>query len=130
MTDRSDDSRHLDAPLRIDGRGHAAVTDHDDHVRDLIRAVLFTEPGERVNLPEFGCALKTLVFMPNRDVLAPALRTLVQGALQRWLAGVIVAEDVQVESVESELRVHVIYRRILDGTRRVATFGAPPGAVP
>ena len=73
-----DVSWHLDAPFHVDGRGHAALTDDDDHVRDLIRAVLFTEPGERVNLPEFGCALKTLLFMPNHDVLGPAVRTLVQ----------------------------------------------------
>jgi len=128
--DRNDTGWYLDAPFHIDGRGHAAVTGDDDHVRDLIRAVLFTEPGERVNLPEFGCALKTLLFMPNRDVLIPAVRTLVSGSLQRWLAGVIVADDVQVTSVESELRIDVIYRRTTDGISRVATFGGTPGGTP
>jgi uncharacterized protein len=130
VTDPTDVSWHLDAPFHVDGRGHAALTDADDHVRDLIRAVLFTEPGERVNLPEFGCALKTLLFMPNHDVLAPAVRTLVQGSLQRWLGGVIVADDVRVENVESELRIHVVYRQITDGAQRVATFGVAPGGVP
>ena len=127
--DRADERLHLDAPFHVDGRGHAALTDEDEHVKDLIRAVLFTEPGERVNLPEFGCALKTLLFMPNHDVLAPAIRTLVQGSLQRWLAGVIVAEDVRVENVESELRINVVYRRVTDNARRLATFGAPAGGV-
>jgi phage baseplate assembly protein W len=119
--------RHLDEPFHIDSRGHAATTDADDHARDLIRAVLFTEPGERVNRPEFGCALKTLLWMPNHEVLGAATKTLVHGALQRELGLLIAVEDVAVEPVESELRVTVVYRRRIGGTRQVATFVSSVG---
>jgi phage baseplate assembly protein W len=118
--------RHLDAPFHVDALGHAARTGDDDHIRDLIRAVLFTEPGERVNRPEFGCALRTLLFMPNSDVLAAATRTLVLVALQRWLALEIVVDDVRIEAVESELRVTVVYRRRVDTSSQTASF-APAG---
>ena len=51
--------------------------------------MLFTNPGERVNRPDFGCGIGQLVFMPNSDALAAATQFLVQGALQRWLDTVI-----------------------------------------
>ena len=78
-------SAFLDYPLRVDARGRSASTSEDDHLRDLIEQVLFTSPGERVNRPDFGCGLKTLVFMPNSDALAAATQVLTKAALQKWL---------------------------------------------
>ena len=101
----------LDFPFHIDGRGRSAETEEDDHIRDMIMQVLFTDPGERVNRPDFGCGLKQLVFMPNSDALATATQFLVQGSLQRWLEAVIQVETVEVEAVDSELRVLVVYSK-------------------
>jgi phage baseplate assembly protein W len=113
---------YLDHPFAIDGRGRTRQTRHDDHVRDLIFQVLFTSPGERVNRPDFGCGLRQLVFAPNSDALATATQFLVHGALQRWLADVIVVESVEVEAVEEKLLVTVAYRQRSDGLRRVTRF--------
>jgi phage baseplate assembly protein W len=110
--------RYADAPLTLDARGRTARASEDEHVRDLIRAVLFTEPGERVNRPTFGCALKTLVFAPASDALASATQALVHGALQQWLEREIIVESVDVEADEAELRVNVVYERRSDGVRR------------
>jgi phage baseplate assembly protein W len=76
---------YLDHPIALDGRGRTATTPEADHIRDMIIQVLFTDLGERVNRPDFGCGLKSLVFRPNSDVLAAATQTLVKGSLQRWL---------------------------------------------
>ena len=46
--------RFLDYPYSVSGNGTPSTTLADDHLRDLILQVLFTNPGERVNLPEFG----------------------------------------------------------------------------
>jgi uncharacterized protein len=109
----------LDFPFHLDGRGQTAETPEDDHIRDMILQVLFTSPGERVNRPDFGCGLKQFVFAPNSDALAAATQLLVQGSLQRWLDSVICVENVQVDAVESELRVTVTYsKRSGGGTRR------------
>lgn len=116
---------HLDFPLQVDGRGRMAVTDPDDHVRDMIHQVLFTSPGERVNRPDFGCGLLQLVFMPNSEPLAIATEFTVRSALQRWLGDVIQTERVKVQAVEETLRVEVDYRRLLDGVRSSATFERP-----
>jgi phage baseplate assembly protein W len=109
----------LDFPFHLDGRGQTAETSEDDHIRDMILQVLFTSPGERVNRPDFGCGLKQFVFAPNSDALAAATQLLVQGSLQRWLDSVISVENVQVDAVESELRITVTYsKRSGGGTRR------------
>ena len=113
---------YLDFPIHVDGRGRLAVTDPDDHVRDMIHQVLFTNPGERVNRPDFGCGLLQLVFMPNSEPLAIATEFTVKSALQRWLGDVIQTERVKVEAQESTLRVEVVYRRLLTGVRETATF--------
>ena len=66
------DEPYLDFPFRIDKRGRTTVTGENDHIRDMIEQVLFTNPGERVNRPDFGCGLKRLLFMPNSQPLAAA----------------------------------------------------------
>ncbi len=120
--------QYLDYPFHIDGRGRTAETDEDDHIRDLIHQVLFTNPGERVNRPDFGCGLKQLVFMPNSDALATATQFLVQGALQRWLDTVIAVERVEVLAEEEKLLVTVVYRKLSTGERRQDLF-TPTGTV-
>src|SRR5262245_66679740 len=112
----------LDFPYAFDTRGRSALTDEDDHVRDLIEQVLFTSPGERVNRPEFGCGLKQLVFAPASDALAAATEHLVHGALIRWLDSVIAVERVAVRAEESTLEVTVAYTRRATGEHREETF--------
>jgi phage baseplate assembly protein W len=113
---------YLDFPYHLDGRGRAAVTAEEKHIRDMIFQVLFTDPGERVNRPDFGCGVKALVFMPNSDVLAAATQTLVKSSLQKWLEREIQVEQVEVKADDNILTVTVAYRLRTDGQRRVDTF--------
>lgn len=115
----------MDFPVHVDQRGRSATTGINDHVRDLIEQVLFTAPGERVNLPDFGCGLLQLVFRPNSDVLSAATQFLVQGSLQRWLSDVIQVEQVQIENVDQKLTVLVTFRRRDTGQRLSEQFIAP-----
>lgn len=109
---------YVDFPFRFDGRGRTATTDRDGWVRDLIRQVLLTSPGERVNRPDFGCGLRRLVFTPNSEALATATQFQVQTALQRWLADVVKVRDVRVEARDGELAVTVVYIRLDLAERR------------
>ncbi len=109
---------YFDYPFAIDGRGRVGTTNEDDHIRDMIHQVLFTNPGERVNRPDFGCGLLQLVFMPNSDALATATQFTVQGALQRWLNDVIQVEQVEVRNDEERLEVTVVYVKRDTGERR------------
>lgn len=112
----------LDYPFNIDSRGRTATTTYEDHIRDMIEQLLFTNPGERVNRPDFGTGLMQLVFAPNSDELATATQFIVQGALQQWLGDVIRVESVEVESEESTLTVTVQYVIRRNQQRRVAEF--------
>ena len=107
---------HVDYPYHVDGRGRTALTGDADYVRDLIEGVLFTTPGERVNRPDFGSGLSQLVFAPNSDVLAGAVETSVQAALQRWLGDLVLVEAVEVTSDDATLAVTVRY--VLRRTRQ------------
>jgi uncharacterized protein len=118
----------LDHPVHIDSRGRTAETGEDEHIRDLIHQVLFTEPGERINRPDFGCGIRRMVFMPNSEALSTATRFLVQGALQRWLETVIEVEAVDVRAQEEQLAVTVAYRKRSTGERRADLF-TPLGSV-
>jgi len=118
-------SSWLDFPWAVDARGRTATTDDDDHVRDLIFQVLFTNPGERVNRPEFGCGLRQLVFAPAADALAAAAEQLVHGALIRWLDPVISVERVAVALREATLEITVVYRRRETGEPRQDVFRHP-----
>jgi len=115
---------HVDFPFRID-RGRTAATTDDDYVRDLVEQVLFTAPGERVNRPSFGSGALRLVFEPGGAELATASRYVVQSALQQWLADVVEVQAVDVESVDSTLRVTVRYRPWTASQPRTAVFARP-----
>jgi phage baseplate assembly protein W len=116
---------YFDFPFHVDGRGRTAETEEDDHVRDLIHQVLFTNPGERVNRPDFGCGIAQLVFMPNGPTLAAATQFLVQGALTRWLNTVIAVQRVDVVAEDSALTVNVVFTKRSTGEERTAQFLSP-----
>lgn len=116
---------YFDFPYHVGGDGRTAETDEDDHIRDLVRQVLFTSPGERVNRPDFGCGVSQLVFMPNDDTLAAATQFLVQGALTRWLDRVIAVQRVEITSVENVLTVRVVYTKRSTGEQRDERYLSP-----
>ena len=113
---------NIDFPFHFDGRGRAAATGDDDHIRDMIEQFLFTNPGERVNRPDFGSGLLHMVFEPNSPELASALQFTIQAGLQRWLGDLIEVQALEVTSEEEKLRVLVQYAVRRTGERRRETF--------
>jgi hypothetical protein len=99
----------IDFPYHIAADGRTATTGTDDHIRDMIEQLLFTNPGERVNRPGFGCGLLQLVFSPNSPELATATKFLIQGSLQQWLGELIQVDSIDVHSEDSTLRVNIAY---------------------
>jgi len=84
-------------PFRIDSVSQqAALTNYETHVDQMIRQVLLTSPGERVDLPDFGCGLRRILFSPNSDAMAATTQVLVLQALNKWLAGQIQVQKVTV----------------------------------
>ena len=88
----------------------------------MIEQLLFTNPGERVNRPDFGSGLLQLVFAPNSPELAAALQFTLQAALQRWLGDVIEVGALTVSSEDATLRVDLSYTVRASGDTRSDSF--------
>jgi phage baseplate assembly protein W len=111
---------NIDFPFHFDASGRTATADDDAHIREMIEQLLFTNPGERVNRPDFGSGLMQLVFAPNSPEIAAALQFTLRGAIQRWLGDLIELQDLQVTSVDSTLTIDVQYLRRQNGRTQTA----------
>ena len=84
-------------PFRIDpASGQAAQTNYATHVDQMIRQILLTAPGERADLPQFGCGLRQLIFAPHSEALDATTKILVQQALSEWLSDQVTVQNVSV----------------------------------
>lgn len=84
-------------PFRVDSTSQqTAQATYSDHVEQMVRQLLLTSPGERVDLPQFGCGLQALVFAPMSDALAATVQLRVLQAVNQWLAGIVTAAQVAV----------------------------------
>jgi phage baseplate assembly protein W len=97
-------------PFRIDPEsGQAQQVGYERHVAQLVKQVLLTGPGERADLPEFGCGLRALIFAGNSEAVAATAQMLVHDALTRWLADHLDVRAVEVTFEETEIVVRVDY---------------------
>lgn len=113
---------NIDFPFHISGDGRTAETGDDDHIRDMIEQVLFTNHGERVNRPDFGSGLLQMVFAPNSPEVATALQFSLQADLQRWLGDLIELQTLEVTSVDSSLLITIQYLVRRTNERLTAQF--------
>ena|SRR5437660_5932469 len=100
--------RFLDYPYTVGSTGAPKLTPADGHLRDLILQVLFTSPGERVNLPNFGVGVQQFVFAPNSDMLRASAQFLITTNLQQWLGDRIDVNQVIVSSHPGEEETAII----------------------
>jgi len=114
-------STNVNFPYQFDGRGRTKDA-LSNYVRQLVEQVLFTSPGERVNLPDFGSGLLQLPFAPNSPELAAATQFTVQAALQKWLSHYIKVESVVAVANEAALTVTVSYSLLNSDVTEVQTF--------
>jgi hypothetical protein len=112
-------------PFHFDSRGRTATTDDNDHIRDMLEQLLFTNPGERVNQPDFGSGLLQLVFAPNSPELVATVQFTLQAAIQRWLGDLISLSDLQVSAGDSTLTITLSYVIRLSNSAQTATFTSP-----
>jgi phage baseplate assembly protein W len=89
-------------PFRIDAAsGQAAQATYQDHVDQMIRQILLTDPGERVCLPTFGAGLRRLLFAPITSQLQATATMMITQALNTWLGNQITVQKVTVTTPAS-----------------------------
>jgi uncharacterized protein len=71
-------------PVRLGPDGRVAVSAGPDNIREAIRVILLTEPGERVNLEEFGGGAGRFLFEPNTVSTRRRIQERIEDALRRW----------------------------------------------
>jgi phage baseplate assembly protein W len=98
-------------PFAIDGGlGQLAIeSDYGEHVEQLMKQVLFTNPGERINRPDFGCGIRRMVFAPNSPESASLAQVTIYQALEKWLGPLIKVDQVEVNAVEETLKIKIRY---------------------
>lgn len=101
----------IDYPFAIDvGLGRLAVqTDYAEHVEQLMKQLLLTNPGERVNRPDFGCGIRRMVFAPNSRESASLAQVTIYQALEKWLGTVVKVDAVEVAAPDETLNITIKY---------------------
>ncbi len=112
--------RSIHFPLEIDsGMGRLMEErDHFEHVEQLIKQVLITNPGERINRPDFGCGLRRMVFAPNSEITAGLARITILQALEKWLGSLIIVNNVNVKAEGEKLHIQIVYSVRISRERR------------
>ena len=116
---------NVNFPFQFDGRGRTLDPNagaQQNYLRQLVEQVLFTSPGERVNLPDFGSGLLQLPFVPNSFEMAAATQFSVQAALQKWLSNYVRVQSVTADVNKAILTVTVVYSPINSDVTEVQTF--------
>ena len=115
-------------PIAIDASGGRLGEEHDynAYMVQLIKQVILTNLGERINRPDFGSNTRQMLFGLNSPAAATYGRTLVYEALTTWLDGYIKVEDVQATAVEETLTISVDYIVIALGEKRFLNVELTP----
>ncbi len=101
-------------PVSLDPyKGSVTTAAFDDDVKQAIRIILGTSPGERVMHPNFGCGIYDLAFEIIDSATLVRIKNLVEDALTRYEPRIELIDEVQVDPYRAEegiLDVHVVYR--------------------
>ncbi|HEX7048859.1 MAG TPA: GPW/gp25 family protein [Longimicrobiales bacterium] len=114
--------RYLSFPFRLTPDGRIETADEDRHIRQRLEQILFTSPGERVMLPEFGCGARDLVFAGNNEALAAAAEFRIAKALQTHMGDQVLINAVDVAAEGEQLRIDVVYTKARDLQQQTAVF--------
>jgi uncharacterized protein len=71
-------------PPRVGSDGRVAWSMGEANVRESIRIILLTEPGERLMRPGFGGQLRSFLFQPNTVTTRRLVKEQIERALKQW----------------------------------------------
>ena len=115
---------YTDFPYRFSADGTTARTSYPDHVRDLLKQLVFTRPGERLTRPQFGCGLGDLLFGPLSPEIASAVKMTIEIAIQQHMVSEIADAEISVLIDGSALLITISYQLIVTGEEGHASMRA------
>lgn len=75
----------LQFPFVNTSKGYFSKMADTEVIKSNLRQLIMTEPGERVMLPDFGCPLKSLLFMPLDDEVITEMRDRIYFSISTYL---------------------------------------------
>ncbi len=98
--------------LTVSNLGQLSLIDGEQSIRQAIRILLSTIPGERLRRPGYGCELHRLVFSPNDETTHGLAMHYVKQAVTDWEPRVdILKVDASRDDTEHQvMRVTLHYR--------------------
>jgi hypothetical protein len=96
---------------RPDASGELRYPALDEGVRQSIRLILLTRPGEQLMHPEFGAGLDGFLHEPNTLSLRRRVRDRIVEALERWEPRILLdrVEVWEVAEQPTEVRIEINY---------------------
>jgi hypothetical protein len=102
-------------PMSPPGTGGVQLVSGMALVRQSIEIILYTEPGERVMEPLFGCGLRRYLMAPNNAATRTAIRNDAAEALTLWEPRIRVTEvSVTPGEIPTLLYLDIAYLRLPD----------------
>jgi Bacteriophage baseplate protein W len=98
--------------------------DYNAYIVQLIKQVIFTGPGERINRPQFGAGVRGLLFAPNSVGAASLAQTMIFQALNTWLGTLIRVDKIEVAAEAEKLLINVNYTVLQKGEQRFLNLEA------
>lgn len=105
-------------PFKISSNhGRVEISSESENIRESVRIILLTEPGERRLHPEFGTRLQQFLFENNDSQTEEMIRREVRHSLQMWEKRIqnIRVEVQMVPKNQGELYIAVTYSIINRG---------------
>lgn len=93
-------------PVRLGPEGRVAVSSGPDNIREAIRSIMLTEPGERIQLPQFGAGARRFLFEPNVVSTRRLIQERIEDALRSWEPR-ITLQSVNVDEDPADVRAAV-----------------------
>ncbi len=95
----------------IGANGGIGIPDNsNENIRNMIVSILMTSPGERINMPDFGCGLKEMVFSANGPIQQSLVDFIVVSALEKWIGDLIDVNNVDVTTIDEKIIIHIEYK--------------------
>jgi phage baseplate assembly protein W len=98
--------RGMAFPPRVGTDGRLAWSEGEENIRESIRVILLTNPGERMRQPDFGAGLQRLLFEPNTAERHKSLQDRIERALTRWEPRIALRQvSVEVDATDPEAAI-------------------------
>lgn len=106
--------RSMAFPPRLGPDGRVAWSAGDDNIRESIRIILLTRPGERLFEPGFGAGLDRYLFEPNTAGTRQVIKDRIQKSLAQWETRIAVASvDVEPDPADPTAAVATITYKLV-----------------